>query len=188
MKGIPVHLESVGPHHIVIDSVGLRHIGANVQKEFNDKTLHVLLWEAGVAHDPKVYKAKRAKLKAVCEYADVWIENSLKDQEHKRALSKDEGHRLCMMTTNAPESLNGVLKGAQALSIQALIVRIFFRLVRFFRTRRGNAEGWNKPLTPQNDKILCHHQKWHVFILDIDSIEMNGRCQAGKDILALFNS
>jgi len=32
-----------------------------------------------VAHDLKVYKAKRTELKAVCENADVWIKNSLKD-------------------------------------------------------------------------------------------------------------
>jgi len=32
-------------------------------------------------------------------------------------------HRLCMMTINASESFNGVLKGARALPIQALVVR-----------------------------------------------------------------
>jgi len=52
-----------------------------------------------VAQDPEVYKAKRAELKAVCENADVWIENSLKDQEYQWALSKDERHRLYMMIT-----------------------------------------------------------------------------------------
>ena len=64
-----------------------------------------------VAHDLKVYKTKRTELKAVCENADVWIKNSLKDQEHQWALSRDEGHRLYMITTNAFESFNGVLKG-----------------------------------------------------------------------------
>ena len=69
------------------------------------------------------------------------------------ALSRDEGHRLCMMTANASESFNGVLKGARALPIQALIVRIFFRLVKFFR-KRWEAEQWNTSLTPKNETNL----------------------------------
>jgi len=54
------------------------------------------------------------------------MENSLKDQEQQWALSRDRGHRLCMMTVNTSESFNGVLKGARALPIQTLIARIFF--------------------------------------------------------------
>jgi len=53
---------------------------------------------------------------------------------------KGRGHRLCMMTTNSSESFNAVLKEARALPIQALIARIFFRLVKFFRTWREEAE------------------------------------------------
>ena len=62
----------------------------------------------------------------MCEDADTWIENSLKYQEQQWALSRDGGHRLCMMITNASESFNGVLEGARALPIQAIIVRIVF--------------------------------------------------------------
>ena len=66
----------------------------------------------------------------MCEDADQWIENNLQGQEHKRALSKNEGYRLCVITTNASESFNGVLKGSPDLTIQALIAKTFFRLVR----------------------------------------------------------
>jgi len=37
-----------------------------------------------------------------------------------------------MMITNYSESFNGLLIGAQALQIQVLIARTFFRLVTFF--------------------------------------------------------
>jgi len=43
--------------------------------------LHNLLWEAGCATDPDVYKAKRAEVRVVCEEANTWFENNLKDQE-----------------------------------------------------------------------------------------------------------
>jgi len=63
-----------------------------------------------------------------------------------------------MMTTNTSESFNGVLKGARALSIQALIARTFFCLVKFFQTRREEAEKWNKLLTPKNETKLRYRK------------------------------
>jgi len=59
MKGIPsaLRVSWLSPHSY---RYCLRHIIANFQKEFKDKNLHVLLWEAGVAYDLEVYKAKRA--------------------------------------------------------------------------------------------------------------------------------
>ena len=47
----------------------LRHIKANFQKEFKDSQLHRLLYEAGCASDPLVYKAKRKELKEIFEPA-----------------------------------------------------------------------------------------------------------------------
>jgi len=58
------------------------------------------------------------------------------------------------MTTNAFESFNYVLKGSRGLPIQALIAGMFFRLVRFFRSRRENTEKWSTPLTLTNEKCL----------------------------------
>ena len=55
----------------------LRHIRANFQKKFEDKILHILLWDASCATNPEVYKDTREKLKVVCENADNWIETSL---------------------------------------------------------------------------------------------------------------
>jgi len=58
------------------------------------------------------------------------------------------------MTTNVSENFNDVLKGARVLPIQALIVRIFSRLVKFFQTGQKNAERWCTPLTLKNEDLL----------------------------------
>ena len=65
MKGIPNVLKRSwpSPHSY---RYCLRHIRANFQKEFKD-SLHNLLWEAGCATDPDVYKAKRPELKVTVE-------------------------------------------------------------------------------------------------------------------------
>jgi len=52
-----------------------------------------------------------------------------------------------MMTTNYSEGFNIVLKGARALSIQALIARTFFWLVTFFHTRQEKGKTWKSLLT-----------------------------------------
>jgi len=165
----------------------LKHIKANFQKYFKDKDLYILLWQTSCASDPEAYKAKRAELKATCEDVDTWIKTSLTDQEHQWALLRDEWYRLCVMITNASESFNDVLKGDQALSIQALIVRILFYLVKFFQTRWENAERWYKSLIMNNKNLFWDiTTRWRVFIQYKDSVERSGRCQTGKDILALW--
>jgi len=58
----------------------LRHIRANFQKEFKDSQLHLLLYEAGCALDPLVYKAKRKELKEISELAHNWIKNNIYNQ------------------------------------------------------------------------------------------------------------
>ena len=99
-------------------------------------------------------KAKRTELKGVCEDADAWIETSLKYQEPQWALSRDGGNLFYVMTTNALECFNGVLKGVQALPIQTLIARTFFLLVKFFQIRREITERWYTLLTPKNEDPL----------------------------------
>ena len=78
MKKIPNALSVVGFHHIVI--VIMWDTFNNFQKNFKDKNLHNLLWEAGCTSYPEVYKAKRVEVKDVCEDENTWIETGLKDQ------------------------------------------------------------------------------------------------------------
>jgi len=54
------------------------------------------------------------------------------------------------MTTNCLKSFNGVLKGARALPIQALIARTFFQLVTFFHTCREKVKKLE--ITPDTNK------------------------------------
>jgi len=74
-----------------------------------------LLWEVNCATDLEVYKTKRVKLKVACEAADTWIENS-KDQEQQWALSRDGGHRLCMMTTKCLRELQQCVKRSSSFA------------------------------------------------------------------------
>jgi len=60
----------------------LRYIRTNFQKEFKDPQLHRLLYEAGCASYPLVYKEKRKELKKISELAHNWIKNSLHNQGH----------------------------------------------------------------------------------------------------------
>ncbi|XP_020253751.1 serine/threonine-protein phosphatase 7 long form homolog [Asparagus officinalis] len=58
------------------------------------------------------------------------------------------------MTTNCSESFNGVLKGARAMPIQALVARTFYRLNYYFVKRREDGAMWASFLTPKNEAIL----------------------------------
>jgi hypothetical protein len=52
------------------------------------------------------------------------------------ALSFDEGgHRLSMMTTNGPESLNNVFKEARELPVTSLVEIIFCKSIKYFAER-----------------------------------------------------
>ena len=102
--------------------------------------MHRLLYKAGCTSDPLIYKAKRKKkIKKIFKPAHNWIKNSLYNEDHQWALSKDGGRRFAIITMNCSESFDGVLKGARALLIQVLIARTFFFawLLSFIPSRKG---------------------------------------------------
>jgi hypothetical protein len=57
------------------------------------------------------------------------------------ALTHDKGRRYGAMTTNFLESFNGALKGAQSLSITAMVSYTFFKLVSCFDDRRSQTQN-----------------------------------------------
>ncbi|XP_020249694.1 uncharacterized protein LOC109827143 [Asparagus officinalis] len=154
MKGIPraLHEGWSAPHH---HRYCLRHIRANFKKKHGEVNLQNLLWQAGCATDSLVYEHCREKIKSISLEAHDWIEQNLKPQyEDRWALCKDGGVRYCMMTTNCSESFNGVLKGARAMPIQALVARTFYRLNAYFNKRRIDSANWTSKYTPKNEIIL----------------------------------
>lgn len=67
---------------------------------------------------------------------------------HQWAQYKDCKKQYGIMTTNASEKFNDVLKGARASPIQVLVSRIFYRLVKYFYKHRTVAETWTILHTP----------------------------------------
>ena len=69
-------------------------------------------------------------------------------------LYKDNDERFYMMTTNASESFNGVLKGARSLPVKALVARTFHHLNSYFYRRRTGGMDYASSLTPNYDKMM----------------------------------
>ena len=95
------------------------------------------------------YNKLREEIKTTKPEAHDWIERSLENCEENWALCKDDGNLFHIMTTNASESFNGVLKGARSLPIKALVARTFFRSVEYLYKRREKGEGLNSKPTPK---------------------------------------
>ncbi|KAL0914478.1 hypothetical protein M5K25_014827 [Dendrobium thyrsiflorum] len=60
----------------------------------------------------------------------------------KWSLLFDNGCRYSIMTTNASECFNGVLKRARGLPIQGLVMAIYYNLVSLFMRRSTDVEKW----------------------------------------------
>lgn len=156
MKGIPKALQERWrePHK---HRFCARHLKANLQTAgFRDKRLTSLFYSAACASEVVEYNKIREEIKATNSRAHEWIERSLGNFEENWALCKDDGGRFHVMTTNASESFNGVLKGARSLPIKALVARTFFRSVEYFCKRRETADAITTRLTP----------KWEAKIAD----------------------
>ena len=149
MKGIPVALQSKWrashKHRFCA-----RHLKANFQAAgFKDKSLTNLFYSAACASEEVEYLKIREEIKITSLNAHRWIERSLGGKDENWALCKDGGGRFHVMTTNASESFNGVLRGARSLPIRALVARTFFRSVDYFCHRREFGGNYTCRLTPK---------------------------------------
>ncbi|KAI0516186.1 hypothetical protein KFK09_008858 [Dendrobium nobile] len=76
----------------------------------------------------------------------------------KWSLLFDEGHRYGIITTNASECFNGVLKRARGLPIQGLIMSIYYNLVALFLKRSAEAQKWveegQSPFVPRTMIVI----------------------------------
>ena len=77
-----------------------------------------LFYAAACASEVVEYRKIRDETKLTNVDAHNWVEKSLRGGGEGRdwALCFDDGGRFHVMTTNASESFNGVLRGAQSLS------------------------------------------------------------------------
>jgi hypothetical protein len=92
-----------------------------------------------------------ARIQEKCLDVATWLEDIGRDsndvdrnnrsQYDLWVLSSDEGgHRLSMMTTNGPASLNNIFKETHELSVTSLVEITFYKSVKYFTERRTNAE------------------------------------------------
>ena len=110
----------------------MRHLRTNFRRNVKDPDSELNFYKAGCAKDKDTYKALRAQ---ISDAGNRYIERSLGGNLHRWAQYKDGGRRYGMMTTNCSD-FNGVLKGARALPIQALVARTLYKLVKYFYKRR----------------------------------------------------
>ncbi|XP_077225802.1 uncharacterized protein LOC143859008 [Tasmannia lanceolata] len=66
-----------------------------------------------------------------------------------------EGSRYNMLTTNATESFNALLKGAMELPIAALVEQTRWRLSDFFQYSQKAGSKWTTRLTPNTEDWLA---------------------------------
>ena len=101
---------------------------------FGNKILKDVEYKAEVLHQTRKYERYMEELKQSNANSVTWFS---KLDTQKWAQAYDQGYRYGWMITNIAECINGVLKGAQILSIIALVQLTLYQCVSYFDTRRG---------------------------------------------------
>ncbi|KAI0510870.1 hypothetical protein KFK09_011480 [Dendrobium nobile] len=87
------------------------------------------MYTAGNTDELRVYHRCMEDIKKIKQDIYQWLE----DRDVTRwSLTRDGGFRYGVMTTNAAESFNGVLKRTRGLPVQALITAIYYNVVTIF--------------------------------------------------------
>ncbi|XP_020675825.1 uncharacterized protein LOC110094834 [Dendrobium catenatum] len=113
----------------------LRHLRENFKKAIrhmglgDDEFLCQKMYAAGNTYDKGYFNRCMEDMKRI----KVDIHQWLVDRDvSRRSLTNYGGFRYGVMTTNAAESFNGVLKRARGLPIQALITAIYYNIIAMF--------------------------------------------------------
>ncbi|KAI0504398.1 hypothetical protein KFK09_015350 [Dendrobium nobile] len=122
----------------------LRHLRENFKKAVRRmgvgdvEFLCQKMYMAGNTNDPMIFD--RCMKDMINVKADIhqWL---VERDVTSWALTYDGGFRYGVMTTNASESFNGVLKRARGLPIQALITAIYYNVVSLHLRRNEMLEG-----------------------------------------------
>ncbi|XP_077242449.1 uncharacterized protein LOC143882961 [Tasmannia lanceolata] len=149
MKGLPRAIDEAlsGSYH----SYCIRHLNANFLKTFKSQILCKLFSRAAYALRERDYKETMECIKAKNAKAEKWISEIPKENW---ANVYFKGSRWNMLTTNAAESFNNVLKGARELPIAALVDHTRWKVQDYFHLRRKAASEWKTHLTYNAEKWL----------------------------------
>ncbi|XP_077250159.1 uncharacterized protein LOC143889728 [Tasmannia lanceolata] len=150
MKGLPRAIDEAlpGSYH----SYCIRHLNANFLKTFKSQILCKLFSRAAYALRERDYKETIECIKVKNAKAEKWISEIPKE---KWANVYFKGSRWNMLTTNAAESFNNVLKGARELPIAALVDHTRWKVQEYFHLRRKAASEWKTHLTHNAEKWLA---------------------------------
>ncbi|KAI0499780.1 hypothetical protein KFK09_017988 [Dendrobium nobile] len=123
----------------------LRHLRENFKKVLRrlavadcDAVCDKMYW-AGNIDDIKIHERHMKDIQNIKKEAYDWL---MERDRTKWALTYDGGFRYGVMTTNASECFNGVLRRARGLPIQGLIMSIYYNLVSLFIKRTAKVEQW----------------------------------------------
>ncbi|KAL0914927.1 hypothetical protein M5K25_015319 [Dendrobium thyrsiflorum] len=116
----------------------LRHLRENFKKAVRQMGILDVefvcqkMYTAGNTDDPDLFNQMMVDIIKIKPEIHQWlVERDLS----KWTLIFDGGFRYGVMTTNASEAFNGILKRARGLPVQALITAIYYNIVRMFIRR-----------------------------------------------------
>ena len=112
-----------------------RHLASNVHKKFKNIAVKNLFGKASEQIRIQKYDFYMNRLKEYDEDAYKYlVDGSI--PERQWTLIHDGSHRYGVKTKNMSEAFNGVMKGARCLPITSLVRMTFFRVNKYFATRR----------------------------------------------------
>ena len=134
----------------------LRHICSNLFKKCKNQTLKDLAYIVGKQFDTTGYDRVMSEIKKLKPEAHDWL---MRINPAMWSRAHDGGHRYGVLTTNASECFNGVLKGARRLPICTLVQTTFDRSVEYFMKRRDITIGMRAAGNDWPNKLTEAFQK-----------------------------
>ncbi|XP_077230123.1 uncharacterized protein LOC143863321 [Tasmannia lanceolata] len=150
MKGLPRAVAEAlpGSYHFYC----IHHLSANFHGKFKSEDLRKLFMNAAYSLREGAFKDAMESIKTMSKSAEKWISEIPKQNW---ASSYFEGCRYNVLTTNAAESFNALLKGARELPIAALVEQTRWKLSDFFQYRQKAGTNWTTRLTPNAEDWLA---------------------------------
>ncbi|XP_077249148.1 uncharacterized protein LOC143888589 [Tasmannia lanceolata] len=154
MKGLPRAVAEDLPrsHH----SYCIHHLSAKFHSTFKNKKLRKLFMTAAYSLREGAFKDAMESIKSQSKRAHQWISDIPKENWVSAYF---EGCRYNVLTTNAAECFNAVLKGARELPIAALVEHTRWKVCDFFQFRQKTCGKWTTRLTPKAESWLAEARK-----------------------------
>ncbi|XP_077230137.1 uncharacterized protein LOC143863339 [Tasmannia lanceolata] len=149
MKGLPRAVAEAlpGSYHFYC----IHHLNANFHGKFKSEDLRKLFMNAAYSLREGAFKDAMESIKTMSKSAEKWIS---KIPKQNWASSYFEGSTYNVLTTNAAESFNALLKGARELPIAAIVQQTRWKLSDFFQYRQKAGTKWTTRLTPNAEDWL----------------------------------